>query len=307
MKHKPLLSICIPTFNRAKFLVACLDTISVQCKNTRVRNAIEIVISDNNSPDNTRSIIQTYKKKHPKLSINYFRNKINTGNKNTMSVAIYAHGKYIWFFSDDDLQKPFALQTVLNVLKKHGPDLVMANLDMCTLDAKTLVDPNLLRMSKDHYFPSKKELFAFLESTFFLPIDWFLTSYSNMIIKKSIFNENNSTINAVYNKKHHIFPHTALIYYSPKDYSVYVIGQSIAMYRTGNISFGPKKKIEFLEYWYPILKNHYATICSINREYISFRFRFLMKIKILVRDIRMMFIHVFKYDISTVLMKLFYR
>ena len=303
----PLLSVCIPTFNRAQYLSACLDSILVQCKNIKVRDAIEIVISDNNSPDNTRSAVRTYQKKFPHVSIRYVRNKTNIGTKNTMTVATYAKGTYIWFFSDDDLQKRFALQTVLNVLKKNRPDLIMVNLDMCSLDSKKLVDPNLFRINKDYYFLSKKRLFSFLEGRFFLPIDWFLTSYSNMIIKKSIFDENNRRINAVYNKKHHVFPHAALIYYTPQDYSTYVLAKSIALYRTGNRSFGPKKEIEFLEYWYPVLKMHYDTICSMNRKYISYRFRCLMVLKTLVREIRIVLLHVFKYDISFLLMRLFYR
>jgi len=128
-----------------------------------------------------------------------------------------------------------------------------------------------------------------------------------MIIKKRIFEENNEKINSLYNKKHNMFPHTALIYYTPKDYNVYVIAKPVALYRTGNISFGPKKKIDFLEYWYPVLKIHYNTICKINKKYISKRFRFLMILKILVRDIRIVFLKIFKYDISVLLMKLFYR
>jgi len=303
----PILSICIPTYNRKQYLKKGITSIVDQFVNYiwLTRN-VEVIILDDKSTDGTEQMVQNYLKTYSNIS--YIRNQKNLGSfKSVMKVATYARGQYIWFFTDDDLQKPKALETVLNVLKKQKPDLVMANLDMCTLDAEALVDPNLLRVSKDQYFPSKKELFTFLESKFFLPIDWFLTSYSNMIIKKIIFDENNEKINSLYNKKHNMFPHTALIYYTPQDYSVYVIAKPIALYRTGNLSFGPKNKIDFLKFWYPVLKSHYAVICQANRQYISNKFRFLMMLKILVRDIRIVFLKIFNYDISVVLMKLFYR
>ena len=73
--HQPLLSICIPTYNREKYLQECLESIIHQEGfNTE---DIEIVISDNASQDNTTQLVETYKAKYP--NIKYFRNVENIG------------------------------------------------------------------------------------------------------------------------------------------------------------------------------------------------------------------------------------
>ena len=52
-----MITICIPTFNRSKFLKELLQSIY----NTNKK--IPIILSNNNSTDDTNKIIQIYKKK----------------------------------------------------------------------------------------------------------------------------------------------------------------------------------------------------------------------------------------------------
>ena len=47
--NKPLLSICIPTYNRSYYLKECLDCIVCQFRDKEVCDQVEIVISDNAS------------------------------------------------------------------------------------------------------------------------------------------------------------------------------------------------------------------------------------------------------------------
>ena len=56
-----LLSICIPTYNREKYLQDTLESIVSQdiFKNT---NDVDIVISDNASTDGTRELVEKYLK-----------------------------------------------------------------------------------------------------------------------------------------------------------------------------------------------------------------------------------------------------
>ena len=73
--QSPLLSICIPTYNREKYLQECLDSIIGQ--EGFSTQDIEIVISDNASQDGTMSLVESYKAKYP--NIQYFRNAENIG------------------------------------------------------------------------------------------------------------------------------------------------------------------------------------------------------------------------------------
>jgi glycosyltransferase involved in cell wall biosynthesis len=76
MENKsPLLSICIPTYNREKYLQECLESI-VHQEGFNI-NDIEIVISDNASQDGTTKLVESFKQKYP--NIQYFRNAENIG------------------------------------------------------------------------------------------------------------------------------------------------------------------------------------------------------------------------------------
>ncbi|MQN01734.1 MAG: glycosyltransferase [Lachnospiraceae bacterium] len=71
--RKPLISICIPTFNRAGCLILTIESIIKQ--NEFKRGLVEIVISDNNSDDETEKIGRFYADQFS--MIRYFRNDKN--------------------------------------------------------------------------------------------------------------------------------------------------------------------------------------------------------------------------------------
>jgi glycosyltransferase involved in cell wall biosynthesis len=73
MINNPIISICIPTYNRADFLKICINNIINQ--DAFSENKIEIVISDNNSPDNTYEVVKTFQKNYS--NIKYFKNHEN--------------------------------------------------------------------------------------------------------------------------------------------------------------------------------------------------------------------------------------
>ena len=59
MSKKPLLSICIPTYNRETYLNRLLDSIVRQAEFTDTDD-VEIVIDDGPSKDNTEVLVQEY-------------------------------------------------------------------------------------------------------------------------------------------------------------------------------------------------------------------------------------------------------
>lgn len=123
MANKPLLSICIPSYKREKYLKECLESIINQSGFNE--NDIEVVISDNASPDNTMQLVQEYQKRYK--NIVYHRNEKNIGaNSNILKIPEYANGEYIWLLSDDDMMSYIALETILPILKKDTPGLVLS-------------------------------------------------------------------------------------------------------------------------------------------------------------------------------------
>ena len=70
MTHIPLLSICIPTYNRACILKNTLEAITAETV-FRDGNEIEITISDNLSTDSTKEIVEDYVKRFPGKVVYY--------------------------------------------------------------------------------------------------------------------------------------------------------------------------------------------------------------------------------------------
>jgi len=82
MNSLPLISICIPTYNRAAYLEATLESITRQpvFQNTR---DIEIAISDNCSADATPEVIAAFKARYPeKISARRQERPTNPGEAN---------------------------------------------------------------------------------------------------------------------------------------------------------------------------------------------------------------------------------
>ena len=117
MKNQPLLSITIPTWNRANCLKEGLKQLQNQMNNIEV-GVIEIFISDNGSDDNTKDVVDYFVKEG--LPITYNRNEKNMGcDYNFLKCAEFAHGKYIVIMGDDDYFKPGALSRILDILKEE--------------------------------------------------------------------------------------------------------------------------------------------------------------------------------------------
>ncbi|MCM8797759.1 MAG: glycosyltransferase, partial [Candidatus Omnitrophica bacterium] len=96
------LSICIPTYNRARFLEETLESVTSQ-----VNDNVEVVVVDGASTDNTAEVAERYRKKIANLV--YYRGEKRLGVDRDMAKTIeISRGMYCWLLSDDDLLKPGA-------------------------------------------------------------------------------------------------------------------------------------------------------------------------------------------------------
>lgn len=113
---KPILSICIPTFNRAALLESALLCILPQVK--EFGGEIELVISDNASSDETADVINWAKQLGP---FRYHRNPQNIGAcRNIIGLTReLAKGEYCWILPDDDIVRPDAISRILSIIKSN--------------------------------------------------------------------------------------------------------------------------------------------------------------------------------------------
>ncbi len=124
--HAPLLSICIPTYNRADCLKQCLNTITSQCKDPFILNNVEIVISDNASIDATENVVKEFQANF--TNIHYYKNSQNIGfDRNLVQVVDKSSGEYCLTLGDDDGLFPDSINHLLEELKQHKSPYYIAN------------------------------------------------------------------------------------------------------------------------------------------------------------------------------------
>ena len=115
----PLLSITIPTYNRAPFLGELLQALLPQLRN---EPRAELVLSDNASTDETPELIARFQGLG--LPLRHLRNPANVGSDaNFLRCLEEARGKYVWVLGDDDLLTPGAVGQLLSLLEQgETPD-----------------------------------------------------------------------------------------------------------------------------------------------------------------------------------------
>lgn len=116
MSDLPLISVCIPAYNRAALLSVLLDSI--------VREAsvqYEIVICEDASPEQEqiRHVAERYSLAYPGR-VSYHENEINLGyDGNLRRLIELARGEYVLFMGNDDLLAEGALGAVAAVVRAH--------------------------------------------------------------------------------------------------------------------------------------------------------------------------------------------
>lgn len=129
MSDQPLLSIAIPTYNRAKYLDLCLQRISeeIDSLNEVQRKLIEVYVSDNGSTDDTPIVVSRYQEMLGK-KFGVVRTRDNMGmDFNFARCYELAKTPYVWLVGDDDIILPGKLKKVLDVLIGNEIDLLYVN------------------------------------------------------------------------------------------------------------------------------------------------------------------------------------
>ena len=112
---QPLLSICIPTYNRA----ALLDNVlKLYTQNKYFDERIEIVISDNCSEDNTSDVCKKYTSQFP--NVTYYRNSTNLVDGNFAKALSHGKGKYLRLVNDYCYMDDEALLETYEIIKKYS-------------------------------------------------------------------------------------------------------------------------------------------------------------------------------------------
>lgn len=112
-EYQLVVSICIPTFNRAYLLRDTLKHLFRQIEEDEIKPYVEVIICDNASTDETQKVVGRYIKEG-KYQIVYHKNEINLGViRNILKTVELSNANYWMFYGDDDVIPKGALKKVI--------------------------------------------------------------------------------------------------------------------------------------------------------------------------------------------------
>lgn len=156
----PKVSIIIPTFNRADYLIEAIESVLKQTYEN-----IEIIVSDNASTDNTSVVMKKYQNFN---KVKYFINEKNIGMAPNWRKALndYAEGDFAMILSDDDYLIDITyVEKAINSMIKNDTKLTFCNClevyeknGLKTKERLIKYDLNEKNFSRDLYFNWRKIL-----------------------------------------------------------------------------------------------------------------------------------------------------
>ncbi|HEX8429500.1 glycosyltransferase family 2 protein [Hymenobacter sp.] len=143
-------SVIIPNYNHARYLPQRIGSVLQQ-----TFTDIEVIILDDCSPDESRSVIQHYAALDERIRVVY--NEKNSGStfKQWNKGFALAQGEYIWVAESDDYAERDLLEKLVQQLDKD-PEVGLAYCDSTTVDE----DNNTINVLDDFYLDLDAELWT---------------------------------------------------------------------------------------------------------------------------------------------------
>ena len=115
-----LISVIIPIYDVQCYLRKCVDSIINQTYSN-----LEIILVDDESPDNCGKICDEYAKKDNRIKVLH---KKNGGLSSARNAGLdVCTGEYVSFIDSDDFVKETYIEELYNMIEKHKADISMAN------------------------------------------------------------------------------------------------------------------------------------------------------------------------------------
>ncbi len=146
--HQPLVSVIIPTYNYGSFISESIKSVINQ-----THDNIEIIVVDDGSTDNTKSVIEEFGRK---VKYVFQENSGPSAARNT-GIAL-SHGEYILFLDADDLLGPTSVEKKARALSSNPKAAMVCGPNRVFQD-KTDSLPTLVSNIYDGWWlPSAQEL-----------------------------------------------------------------------------------------------------------------------------------------------------
>ncbi len=171
---KPLITTIIPTYRRPKLLRRAIRSVLAQ---TYPR--FQVRVYDNNSGDETASVVEDLAKGNPQIKYFCHRETIEA-SRNFAYGMEHVETSFFSFLSDDDFLLPEFYQTALAGFEKH-PEAIFSALLTLVVDAQARLMPNRTLSWKAGLYMPPEGLLAFLRNGF---LTWTGMLFRREVIEK---------------------------------------------------------------------------------------------------------------------------
>lgn len=222
------LSICIPTYNRAKYLRQLLESISRQSL-----DEVEVVVSDNASSDDTQQLLREYAGKITHLVTHRWEQNAGA-DRNYLKVIELANGEYCWLMGSDDIVPDGSIARILSILETN-PDLVItgrniSSIDLAPIGTESFLDASV--QSRRYDFSKREELLDYLRAC--RSLGGVFSYLSSIVVRRSAWQAvrfDEAFIGSAYS---HVF---VLMKIALNGAKLHFTPESLVTFRGGNDSF----------------------------------------------------------------------
>lgn len=152
--YNELISIIVPIYNAEKYLKECIESI----QNSLYSN-LEIILVNDGSTDNSKSIIHEYSKKDKRIIV---INQENSGPSAARNTGLkYATGQYIAFVDSDDFVDKEIYLELYNQIKLSKSDIATIGMKRVYLNHKTTL---FYKFDEKKVFTQKEALEEFFDN-----------------------------------------------------------------------------------------------------------------------------------------------
>jgi len=133
-RQKPLVSVCITTYNQKNYVATTVMSVLSQCGQGQVFD-LEILVGDDCSTDGSTEILLEIESEYPK-NLRIIRHEKNLGaNENFKFLVGHSSGNYVAHLDGDDFWLPEKLVRQVNFLES-SPDLIACYTNALVIDSK---------------------------------------------------------------------------------------------------------------------------------------------------------------------------
>lgn len=147
---KALVSIIIPTYNRAHIITETLETIIAQ-----EYSNWECIIVDDGSTDETEKLMSNWTDRDSRFKFYIRPNSLQKGPSSCRNFGFSKSiGEFVQFFDSDDLYKPKALEVLVSKFTDRI-DAVVAKIELMEMETSRVLKENQIKsvnIIEDHFF-----------------------------------------------------------------------------------------------------------------------------------------------------------